>query len=94
MTPQPARELRRHYNRCDDANRHLCNQAFFTKVYIEEDDDLRVENNRPFEMLLDPEINANALTWAQNADKARTPANDRRASVRALCVGSGLHVWA
>ncbi len=64
------------YNRCDDANRRLCNQAFFTKVYIDEDDELRVENNRPFEMLLDPEINANALTWAENADKARTTTND------------------
>ncbi len=42
----------------------------------DEDDELRVENNRPFEMLLDPEINANALTWAENADKARTTTND------------------
>lgn len=64
------------YTRCDDANRRLCNQAFFTKVYIDEDDELRVENNRPFEMLLDPEINANALTWAENADKTRTTTND------------------
>ncbi|EOM77404.1 hypothetical protein Rrhod_1209 [Rhodococcus rhodnii LMG 5362] len=31
------------------------------QVYIDEDDQLRVENNRPFEMLLDPEVNANAL---------------------------------
>ena len=37
------------------------NQAFFTKVYVEEDK-LRVENARPFEMLLDPEVNADALT--------------------------------
>lgn len=64
------------YTRCDDANRRLCNQALFTKVYIDEDDELRVENNRPFEMLLDPEINANALTWAENADKTRTTTND------------------
>jgi hypothetical protein len=64
------------YSRCDDANRRLCNQAFFTKVYIDEDDQLRVENNRPFEMLLDPEINANALNWAQDSNKTRTPAND------------------
>ncbi|CCH73253.1 hypothetical protein BN11_2490001 [Nostocoides australiense Ben110] len=27
-------------------------------------------------MLLDPEINANALTWAENADKTRTTTND------------------
>lgn len=55
------------YSRCDDTNRRLCNQAFFTKVYVEEDDELRIENNRPFEMLLDPQVNANALTWAADA---------------------------
>ncbi len=25
-------------------------------------------------MLLDPEVNANALTWAEDTNKARTPA--------------------
>ena len=80
------------YNRCDDANRRLCNQAFFTKVYIEEDDELRVENNRPFEMLLDPEVNANALNWAQNADKARTPANDSAGKGSSLVRGVDLRV--
>lgn len=64
------------YARCDNANRRLCNQAFFTKIYIDEDDQLRVENNRPFEMLLDPQINANALTWAQDSNKARTETID------------------
>ncbi len=64
------------YERCDNANRRLCNQAFFTKIYIDEDDQLRVENNRPFEMLLDPQINANALTWAQDSNKARTETID------------------
>ena len=63
------------YARCNDTNRRLCNQAFFTKVYVDEDDELRVENNRPFEMLLDPQVNANALTWASDADKARTSTN-------------------
>ncbi|SBT28689.1 Recombinase [Propionibacterium freudenreichii] len=61
------------YHRCDDANRRLCNQAFFTKIYVEENDDLRVDYARPFEMLLDPAIHADALTWATDADKARTP---------------------
>ncbi|MEJ1092582.1 recombinase family protein [Microbacterium istanbulense] len=64
------------YARCDDTNRRLCNQAFFTKVYVEEDDELRVEYQRPYEMLTDPEINGNALNWAQDSQKARTPAND------------------
>ena len=39
--------------------------------HIDEDDQLRVENNRPFEMHPDPQINANALTWAQDSNKAR-----------------------
>ena len=63
------------YARCDDTNRRLCNQAFFTKVFIDEDNELRVEHNRPFEMLLDPQVNANALTWAADANKARTSTN-------------------
>ncbi len=35
-----------------------------------------MENARPFEMLLDREVNANAFTWVTDADKARTSAND------------------
>ena len=31
--------------------------------------------DRPFEMLLDPQVNANALTWAADANKARTSTN-------------------
>ena len=50
----------------------MYNQAFFTKIYIDEGDQLRVENNRPFEILLDPQINANALTWTNDSNKART----------------------
>ena len=65
------------YTRCDDTNRRLCNQAFFTKVFIDEDNELRVEHNRPFEMLLDPQVNANALTWAADADNARTSTSSR-----------------
>ncbi len=75
------------YARCDDANRRLCNQALFTKVCIEEDDNLRVEKNRPFEMLLDPEINADALNWARNADKARTQPSDSSGKSSSLVRG-------
>ena len=42
------------YTRCDDTNRRLCNRAFFTKIFIDENNELRAEHNRPFEMLLDP----------------------------------------
>ena len=62
------------YARCNDVNRRLCNQAFFTKIYVEEDDELRVEYQRPYEMLLDPEVSGNALNWNHDSDKARTPA--------------------
>lgn len=63
------------YTRCDDTNRRLCNPAFFTKVFIDEDNELRVERNRPFEMLLDPHVNVNALIWAADAHAARTSTN-------------------
>ena len=36
---------------------------------------MRVEHNRRFEMLLDPQVNANALIWAADANKARTSTN-------------------
>ncbi|WP_285116906.1 recombinase family protein [Propionibacterium freudenreichii] len=82
------------YTRCDDTNRRLCNQAFFTKVYIDEDNELRVEHNRPFEMLLDPQVNANALTWAADVNKARTSANvsigKGSSLVRAVDLAGGL----
>ena len=63
------------YERADDANRRLINQVLFKALYIDEDNELRVEHNRPFEMLLDPQVNANALTWAADANKARTSTN-------------------
>lgn len=53
----------------------MCNQAFFTKVFIDEDNELRVEHNRPFEMLLDRQVNANSLSSAADADKAQTLTN-------------------
>jgi hypothetical protein len=31
------------------------------QVYVDEDDELRVENGRPLEMLLDPAVNADVL---------------------------------
>lgn len=33
--------------RCGDTNRRPCKQAFFTKVFTDEDNELRVEHNRP-----------------------------------------------
>lgn len=48
------------YARCDDANRRLCNQAFFTAIYIGEDNDVRVGYATPFDALTDRELQTNA----------------------------------
>ena len=64
------------YARCDDANRRLCNQAFFTAIYIDEDNDVRVGYATPFDALTDRELQSNALAWAEgarNESEVRTP---------------------
>ncbi len=55
------------YARADDANRRLCNQAFFRAIYIDEDNDIRAGYATPFDALCDPELQADALTWAASA---------------------------
>ena len=74
------------YARCDDLTRRLCNQALFTKVYVEDDQTLRPEHTQPLELLFDPEIQASALTWAKTAksgvqkcSEAQTPADSSSA---------------
>ncbi len=57
------------YERADDANRRLCNQAFFHRIFIEEEGDVRVEYERPFGSLCDTEEQMNALNWAAEAKK-------------------------
>ncbi|MGV1006060.1 MAG: hypothetical protein ACOYEV_15135 [Candidatus Nanopelagicales bacterium] len=80
------------YARCDDANRRLCNQAFFTKLYLDEDNDLHAEYARPYEMLLDSSIHADALTWASTDDKARTSTIDSSVRSSSLVRGVDLRV--
>lgn len=55
------------YARCDDANRRLCNQAFFKAIYIDEDNDVRVGYATPFDALTDRELQTNAMVWAEDA---------------------------
>ncbi|WP_297751275.1 hypothetical protein [uncultured Tessaracoccus sp.] len=74
------------YARCDNANRCLRNQAFFTRIYIDEDEQLRVQNNGSFEMLLDPETNTNALIAGFKTATRPEPKPPMMAKVRALCV--------
>ncbi|MCI1211268.1 MAG: hypothetical protein ABF532_05620 [Bifidobacterium sp.] len=56
----------------DDLNRRLCNQAFFTNIYIDEDGQrrVRVEFQKPFDLLCDAEVQrAKTLNWAAEAKK-------------------------
>ncbi|HEX7659161.1 MAG TPA: hypothetical protein VF444_06725 [Pseudonocardiaceae bacterium] len=39
-----------------------CDQASLAKVYVGGNDELLVKNARPFEMPLDPAVNADGLT--------------------------------
>lgn len=56
----------------DETSLDACSTCWRSaSVYIDEDDQLRVENNRPFEMLLDPDISANALTWCPHLGRER-----------------------
>lgn len=63
------------YARCDDANRRLCNQAFFTAIYIDGDHDATAGYATPFDALIDRELQTVALAWAEDArnkSEART----------------------
>ncbi|SBN95856.1 Cassette chromosome recombinase B [Propionibacterium freudenreichii] len=55
------------YANADDANRRLCNQALFTAIYIDEDNDIRVGYRTPFDGLSSTDLQADALTWAEQA---------------------------
>lgn len=48
------------YARCDDANRRLCNQAFFTAIYIEEGGEVRAGYARPFDALTSRKVQEDA----------------------------------
>jgi len=55
--------------------RRMANQAFFTRIYLDADDTIRAEPTRSFGLLLDPDTQQQALTWAdqhQNASKRPT----------------------
>ena len=67
------------YANADDANRRLCNQALFTAIYIDEDNDIHVGYRTPFDGLSNTDLQADALTWA---DQARAQAEATSAGAR------------
>lgn len=63
----------------DDANRRLCNQALFKAIYVDEDNDIRVGYQTPYDGLSNADLQADALTWATEAKKlgqVRTSSKD------------------
>ena len=76
------------YRRCDDANRRLCNQAFFTAIFIDDDGEPRVEYQRPYDTLCDPEVQANALNWAAEAKEK----GEVQTQTRAVTLVEGLNL--
>lgn len=51
------------YLACDDARRRLCNQAFFTKITLTENLDVRSEFTGIYETILDPTNRLHAEFW-------------------------------
>ena len=55
------------YANADDANRRLCNQALFKAISVDEDNDIHVGYRTPSAGLSNPDLQADALTWADQA---------------------------
>jgi hypothetical protein len=47
-----------------DTTRRMANQAFFTRIYLDADDTIRTEPTPSFGLLLDPDTQQQALSWA------------------------------
>jgi DNA invertase Pin-like site-specific DNA recombinase len=74
------------YTNADDANRRLCNQSFFKRIYVDEDNDIRIGYSRPLDALCDPALQADALTWATSAkqEAGSQPSSEGGPSVESL----------
>ncbi|GAA3595496.1 recombinase family protein [Klugiella xanthotipulae] len=59
-----AADISRIYNGCDDHTRRLCNQAFFEKIYIDENHTIRPEFATPFDTVLNQEKTKAAHEWS------------------------------
>jgi hypothetical protein len=58
-----------------DTTRRMANQAFFTRIYLDADDQITTEPTPSYRLLLDPAVQKRALTWAslhQNGKKRPT----------------------
>ncbi|GAB3616736.1 hypothetical protein GCM10027416_12930 [Okibacterium endophyticum] len=51
------REVRSMYERCDDQNKRLASQTFFTRIYLNEGGTLTAGTAAPFTTILDEDTN-------------------------------------
>ena len=68
-----ARDFAQIYQRCDEQNKRLANQTFFTRIYLNEGDTLTADTAAPFATILDETTKQQALTWAE----ARTASDEK-----------------
>ncbi|GAB3056271.1 hypothetical protein GCM10027079_22980 [Sediminivirga luteola] len=80
------------YTRGDDQVRRLCNQAFFTKLYIDEDGEVQADIARPYNMLLDPAVHTQARQWGNDPDSYVGPAQTSDAK-NSRATSSNLTHW-
>lgn len=66
-----ASDIGRIYAGCNDQNRRLANQAFFTKIRIREHKHIDATTAKPFNVILDPDVQREALARAEQAEDGR-----------------------
>ncbi len=76
------------YQRCDNQNRRICNQAFFRKIFIDEDREVKAEYQLPFDALCDAQHQGNALNWAIESKKK----DEVQTSARVVTLVEGLNL--
>jgi site-specific DNA recombinase len=60
-----ARDFARIYEQCDEQNKRLANQTFFTRIYLDEDGTLAADTAAPFATIVDETTKQQALAWAE-----------------------------
>src|SRR5699024_6904429 len=60
-----ARDFARIYEQCDEQNKRLANQTFFTRIYLDEDGTLAADTAAPFATIVDATTKQQALAWAE-----------------------------
>lgn len=54
----PLEDCHTTYSLRNDTNRRLCNQAFFEKIYVDKNNELRAELAQPFDVLFEASVTA------------------------------------